>query len=128
MKDQFVSYDVSLKLKRLGFNESCLCSYFEDGSLASEAKWINYNVSETLVSAPLPQQVIDWFEEIHKILILITLTDHSTRKVSIFKFNPIAGRSWNYDRVGIIETFESIKEANTKGIEIAINLLLPEEK
>jgi hypothetical protein len=64
-----VTYEIASKLKELGFDDECLYSYFQDKTLASEAKWINYNSSETLISAPLWQQAIDFFREEKNIIV-----------------------------------------------------------
>ena len=87
MKEQFVSYEIALKLKELGFDEKCLASYYtddernyaKDGTYDCRQKisssidfdpfkeefdnfYINSN--ETYyVSAPLWGQVIDWFRD-----------------------------------------------------------------
>ena len=96
MKEQFVTYEIALKLKELGFDEPCLASYYtddernyvKDGTYDCRQKisssidfdpfkeefdnfYINSN--ETYyVSAPLWQQVIDWLRDEHDIVIEIT--------------------------------------------------------
>ena len=93
MEEQFVTYEIALKLKELGFNKPCLASYYtddernyaKDGTYDCRQKisssidfdpfkeefdnfYINSN--ETYyVSAPLWQQVIDWFREKYNLLI-----------------------------------------------------------
>ena len=95
MKEQFVTYEIALALKELGFNKPCLASYYtddernyaKDGTYDCRQKisssidfdpfkeefdnfYINSN--ETYyVSAPLWQQVIDWFRDEHDIVIEI---------------------------------------------------------
>ena len=101
MKEQFVTYEIALKLKELGFNEPCLASYYtddernyaKDGTYDCRQKisssidfdpfkeefdnfYINSN--ETYyVSAPLWQQVIDWFREKQDLYIVITVNPYS---------------------------------------------------
>jgi hypothetical protein len=58
MEKEFVTYEIALKLKELGFEEECL-AYFEDkeltlGRLSSVGK-------KRYLIAPLWQQAIDWF-------------------------------------------------------------------
>ena len=74
MEKQFVTYEIALKLKELGFDEECLCTY-SNGELSRnpsnriDAKpiqknpytWKNSKVHNSIVCAPLWQQVIDWF-------------------------------------------------------------------
>ena len=95
MEKQFVTYEIALKLKELGFNEKCLASYYTDDErnydkgdiydcrrkLSSsidfdpfKEEFDNFyiNSNETYyVSAPLWQQVIDWLRNEHDIVIEI---------------------------------------------------------
>ena len=78
MEEQFITYEIALKLKELGFDEKCMASYytydiknFSKGKYDYRGKFeFDYstedqyivNSNETYyVSAPLWQQVIDWF-------------------------------------------------------------------
>ena len=81
MKDQFVTYEIALAVKELGFNEECLACYtphlgkgiFELISKGASNEKSGFN--ERFIKAgaingcavPLWQQVIDWFREEHKI-------------------------------------------------------------
>ena len=71
MEEQFVTYEIALKLKELGFNEKCF-GYF---GIQNEVKIeISYNsdlnlIRRDFISAPLWQQVIDWLIEKHGIII-----------------------------------------------------------
>ena len=76
MKKQFVTYEIALKLKELGFDEECFGRY--EGTDYYLEKWNGVKLEPThttsqntfswqLASAPLWQQVIDWFREKHKI-------------------------------------------------------------
>lgn len=86
MEKQFVTYEIALKLKELGFDEPCL-AYFEsvyDGLTQKHAgrlvlgnkpehlqsyKQLIYIFGQNNQLAPLWQQVIDWLREKHSILI-----------------------------------------------------------
>lgn len=63
MKEQFVPYEIALKLKEKGFDEPCL-GYF-DPLYEQLVIWENGNTNSTSnwVYAPLWQQAIDWFED-----------------------------------------------------------------
>lgn len=85
MKKQFVTYEIALKLKELGFDEGCLMywsKYYSPyfGGTKSNETPILVDFEEKLYeqrkelprkyySAPLWQQVIDWLREEHNILI-----------------------------------------------------------
>src|ERR1035437_4486248 len=67
MKDQLVTYEIAKELESLGFNESCLFS-FEPGYGGLECKlnpFLKRNSTCDIgeITAPLWQQVIDWFRE-----------------------------------------------------------------
>lgn len=72
MKKQFVTYEIALKLKELGFDEPCICYYdrhnyqilftnlYGGNPLELSMMQNNYHVD---CYAPLWQQAIDWFRE-----------------------------------------------------------------
>jgi hypothetical protein len=84
MKKQFCTYEISLKLKELGFDEKCMATYmlhacgdvnpFEynldyatkvqlhHGLCSKNSDYIN-----DWIAAPLWQQVIDWFRDVHNL-------------------------------------------------------------
>lgn len=80
MKEQFVTYEIALKLKELGFDEPCL-AYFEDKELM-HGMLNNLGKRRYLVS-PLWQQVIDWFRE-----------RYNLHLVPIYSYNDIL--HWSY--------------------------------
>lgn len=77
MKEQFVTYEIALKLKELGFDEECLCTYgienksFQrnpSNNMAGEEieepyTWKNSLIHQSVMTAPLWQQTIDFFRE-----------------------------------------------------------------
>ena len=75
MKEQFVSYEIALKLKELDFDEECFSAYTEDGSLMDIGDYSNYDRIGELDGhsyyisclSPLWQQVIDWCREVKNI-------------------------------------------------------------
>ena len=88
MQKQFVTYEIALKLKELGFDEECINEYwftceklrfsFESIKNIYHYKRSNSDNNDiSLISAPLWQQVIDWFREKHNIHIEIELTDNT---------------------------------------------------
>ena len=65
MEEQFITYEIALKLKELGFDKECLYS-FEYGNSGLECKLnpqlkTNSTCDIGEIVAPLWQQVIDWF-------------------------------------------------------------------
>lgn len=102
MKAQFCSYEISLKLKELGFNEECFGAYYPDGELVG-LKWYdnnNHRIESPKITAFLWQQAIDWFREKHNIIIEIwydiTQTDGFTWLYEIYVNNTEFEHDGNY--------------------------------
>jgi hypothetical protein len=91
MKEQFVTYEIAKELKELGFDEECLCTYTLDGNfwrnpsnnmvdeeIEQPYTWLNSKLHNSVITAPLWQQCMDWFRDVHDIDIVIT-PDSSSR-------------------------------------------------
>lgn len=83
MKKQFVTYEIALKLKELGFDERCLALYKSIDKCLEYRKhyYRNKSLPYNKYSAPLWQQVIDWFWDNHKILITQYLVPDKTETI-----------------------------------------------
>ena len=82
---QFLPYEQALVLKELGFDERCFFSYdcWNTERLADAYyNYVNYNVRENSVSAPLYQQAFRWFREKYKIDVNI-----QKDSIDIYHFN-----------------------------------------
>ena len=72
MEKQFVTYDIALKLKLLGFAEECLAFYTPDSKELLPVYqeplkgYFTRASSNESIHAPLWQQVIDWFRDTHR--------------------------------------------------------------
>ena len=64
--DGFIPYEQALELKDLGFDEPCLGMYRKKNRmyLLQEPKRVN-SEKESVISAPLFQEVFKWFRETH---------------------------------------------------------------
>jgi hypothetical protein len=68
MEKEFVTYEQALALKDLGFNEPCFSFCIDvDNFLYTNQKWLNYNLNDKRISAPLYQQAFRWFREKHNL-------------------------------------------------------------
>lgn len=65
MEEQFLPYEQSLKLKELGFDEQCFGYYTGDKNHFVWRPDMLRRNDEYVVTAPLYQQVFDWFREEH---------------------------------------------------------------
>jgi hypothetical protein len=85
MEKQFVTYEIALKLKELGFDEPCLTYFHNDNENITDRTYHLFEYfspipittqqlqsnkgMENCIAAPLWQQVIDWFIEKYSIYI-----------------------------------------------------------
>jgi hypothetical protein len=72
MKEQFVPYELALKLKQLGFDESCLAYWDDDKVFNLNEEYLKgTDMDSTWLTAPLFQQAFRWFRK-QKFLIDLT--------------------------------------------------------
>lgn len=90
MKNEFVSYEIALSLKELGFNEPCF-TYYKNDQLSnilelvknSEMENVNNEV-DNYISAPTFSQAFRWFREKYKLDSYIKPSLLGTKKVYDF--------------------------------------------
>lgn len=66
MKEQFVTFDIALKLKELGFNKPCMGLYYIKDKEFVKTNYSSSNniiTNDIIVDAPLWQQAIEWIRE-----------------------------------------------------------------
>jgi len=61
MQEQFVPYDIALRMKELGFDEECVGLYLHKEFRIAHFK--SQPSASIGISAPLYQQAFDWFRE-----------------------------------------------------------------
>ena len=72
MEEEFVPYELALKLKELEFNEVCLTYYNFDGKIERSDDWafgvdMEHKRDRNQCLAPLYQQAFRWFREKHNL-------------------------------------------------------------
>ena len=73
MKKQFVTYDIALAMKELGFDEKC-CAIYRKSHLYPILGFEKFNsVKKSVIAAPLWQQCMDWLKEKHGIFVFIDM-------------------------------------------------------
>ena len=90
MEKEFVPYNLSLKLKELGFDERCLAGYYNDG----KSLWFfrfhknserEPTVAKRFATAPLWQQAFDWFRTEYNLISWVYKTNIDTYYFSILR-------------------------------------------
>lgn len=132
MKKQFVTYEIALKLKKIGFKKKCFGYYTETKILHLGGKYntIDFRVRSKYVEdicqhddaclAPLWQQVFEWLIKNHSIHIHICVPNKKKWLVQLHTlngewiFNDGIDSEWYYDTYG---------DAREQGILKAIKLI-----
>jgi hypothetical protein len=112
MNKEFVSYEIALKLKELGFKEQCFSFYdIEKKLYASEGYYkIGYNVLNEEVIAPLYQQVFRWFREKYDIDISINTIYSKYNENISKKYRVFIDNKTVFSNVGFYDTYEEAQK------------------
>ena len=84
MKEEFVPYELAVKLKQLGFDEPCFLYWWKNESGYILADIIYDEVRTLDFKAPLFQQAFRWFREEHGMAGIIEI---GTQEYSFFVFD-----------------------------------------
>ena len=129
MEEQFATYEIALKLKELGFDEDCSAVFYQgkfmNGHIEPHVWYLVNSISTNsdcnsldIVTAPLWQQVIDWFREKYNIHIYIDFYD------GLYGFAIKLNKEKLYNRCGSFEPgFKNYPEAREQAILKAIELI-----
>ena len=128
MEKEFVSYEIALKLKNLGFDEPCITYYYELTSnirthLAIDIRnaWTysgNKKLGFTL--APLYQQVFKWFRNKYDIDFSIDTTYSRYNENTSKKYSGVIDNKTVFINVGFYDTYE---EAELAGLQKMIKII-----
>lgn len=131
----FVPYDISLKLQEMGFDENCM-AYYKHGSYKNNNGEFGYlqipvcnsdnDDSTKFITAPLYQQVIDWFEDKHRIYIETSMYVVDKGEYDgCYAFKSIIKDTENYKEKMIFEKdgFPNRYKALNESIEHALKLI-----
>ena len=117
MKHLFVSYQIALKLKELGFNESCFGHF-----IGRDLNFLRINGYKENIEllAPLYQQVQDWFRDNHNIQ--VDASSHTVNQNKKWRdyIAYVNGKPMNDARD---EEYQDYYKALTRAIEEALKLI-----
>ena len=84
MEENFVSYEIDLVLRKLGFDEECLGIYYGDGILSYDYDPEMYSSS---LPAPLYQQVLKWLREKHDIFVEVNIKHRNLKRYFFYSIS-----------------------------------------
>lgn len=121
MKHLFVPYEIALILKQKGFDEPCLGWWWINGDIFYSGdiavQYLKDNASSNGCSAPLYQQVVDWFREAEGVHIHIK---RDWDNGNMLGFEGIVETDMG---VEYTETYPTYYEALTEAINQALNII-----
>ncbi len=82
MEKEFVTYEIALKLKELGFDETCLANYLSTKKLDISLWRHGFDIP-----APLYQQAFRWFREKYNLVSYVREATKSKYRFCIEKFD-----------------------------------------
>lgn len=130
MKKHFATYEISLKLRVIGFDEPCF-GYYDDKKKfefiidSGNDPVLKNQLTGSSIVAPLWQQVIDWLREKHKMEINI---DNYYRNTVGYKpeyqiFINGKQQSFEYSSSSSVELHSKYEDAREAGVLKAIQLI-----
>ena len=125
MTEQFVTYEIALKLKELGFDEisrfgNQTSLYTKEGNHTFYANYgfMYSGLSDGYIYAPLWQQVIDWFREQYKLSLEYNVCSNGLYNVDI---HSIINSKFGYSvtvEINQLDFYNAREQSILKAIEI----------
>ena len=121
MEKHFVTYNQSLALKELGFNEECLAYYSTQDVFKGQFKLATSNCQlELMAQAPLKSQVFEWARKNYNKLSAI---DHSLFNGWYFVIREIGGTTDPMLKAVSVIKFKTYEEAESACIDKLIEII-----
>ena len=119
MNNEFVSYEIALKLKELGFDEPCFTYYYELtsnlrthlGVDINNAWKYSGNKKLGFTLAPLYQQVFKWLRNKYGIDFSINTTYSRYNENTSKKYSGVIDNKTVFINVGFYDTYEEVELA-----------------
>ena len=120
MNNDFIPFELAVKLKEKGFNEPCY-KYYQRGVLNGDGCWNRYNRGTAdRCSAPTISQVLKWLRKENKVHIGF---GYSPRKKWRYVVMYMDDRFYNKPTLAV-DGFLNIEQAALVGIEYVIDNLI----
>jgi hypothetical protein len=118
MNNEFVSYEIALKLKELGFDEPCFTYYYELNSNLRTHLVVDINNAWTYLGntnfgftlAPLYQQVFKWLRNKYDIDISINTIYYKYNENISKKYRVVIDNETVFKYLGFYDTYEEAQK------------------
>ena len=118
MEKEFVSYEIALKLKELGFDELCFTYYYNINGNIRTGIVVNIHNAWTytgtkklgITLAPLYQQVFRWFRNKHDIDFSINTIYSKYNENTSKKYSGVIDNKTVFTNVGFYDTYEEAQK------------------
>ena len=143
MKEDFVPYDIAVKLKEKGFKEKCFAYYFPDGSelcfnknpfrggIVEDCLYSNNSlpaecVASDFIDIPTISQVLKWLRKEKKIFVDVnSFPTYSTKEMVAYAVDVRCNSvGYSMETVKSAKSFARWEEAAVAGIEYVLNNLI----
>jgi hypothetical protein len=122
MKNEFVPFELAVKLKELGFEERCFTRYYESGKLADSLSYLHHNYFGQ-VNAPTFSQAFRWFKKKYGIFVSIVPKKYGSLDSFMgWIYIPLNGTTKDID-VGGRKGYNTPEEAELACIDKLIELV-----
>ena len=118
MNEDFVTYELAIKLKEKGFREKVNAYYGKHENIFEIHPALDMNDADYGASAPTISQVLKWLREEKKIYIQILFTCPPN------KWEYITVKMTNNEHRGMCATFTSYEQAALAGIKYVLDNLI----
>jgi hypothetical protein len=120
MNEDFIPFELALKLKEKGFNYKCYYCYKNSIIMSHCSEPLNHNGDAVTYSAPTISQVLKWLRDEKKIHIATGYSNVSKWRYIIIHLGENFVKEANVWEKG----FESYEQAALAGIEYVLNNLI----
>lgn len=123
MNENFVSYELAVKLKEKGFNEDCYTVY-NTATMRLERSLTTWKGYKGVILAPTISQVLKWLREEHQIHIYIEIVSSGWVYDVLINVKKFEDGTWWYNRVKYEGYFDSFELASLAGINYTLDNLI----
>ncbi len=128
MRKEFVSYEIALKLKELGFDEPCFTYYYNINGIIRTGIEVHIHNAWTYAGtkkiettlAPLYQQVFRWLRNKYAIDFSINTIYSKYNENTIKQYSGVIDNKTMYTNVGFYDNYE---EAELAGLQKMIKII-----